>query len=118
MKSERRPCRSRRIKQIILADARWSPLQMAFDVWKHATEKSKPFVHASRNLLSVRHRASSRQRPEADFRMHFERPPLAFHRDGVVHLLNLRGDSKSLLAESSSGYPKVYGTGDGMILCG
>jgi len=57
---------------------RWSAQEMAFDIRKHGKEKSKPFVHASRNLLPVRHGASFSQRPKADFGVNFERPLLAF----------------------------------------
>jgi hypothetical protein len=48
MKPERRPRSHCCIQQIVFADARWSVQQMAVDVWKLGTEKSKPFVHASR----------------------------------------------------------------------
>src|SRR5664280_3370130 len=63
---------------------------MSLDVREKFTEQGEPLIHASVCFLSVGHWAISRQSPKADFRMCIKGLLLAFRRDGVVHLLDLR----------------------------
>ena len=44
-------------------------------------------------------------------------PLLAFRRDGVLHLLDLRSDAPCLLAQSLSCNTEVHGGGGGVIRC-
>jgi hypothetical protein len=82
---------------------------MSLDVRENFTEQGEPLIHASVCFLSVRHGTVSRQRPKADLGMNLKCPLLAIWRDRVVYLLDFRGDTPRLLAQTLSCNSEVHG---------
>src|SRR5260370_32692272 len=77
---------------------------MCFDLREHLAQENHPLGRAVLCLLVVPHRAALVERPEADLRVNFERPPLTVQCDRIIHLLDFGRDAPRLLTQPSRGF--------------
>jgi hypothetical protein len=117
MQPDGSPCCCRRIEKIVFPNPRWSVAEISLDIMKHRAQEIESFARTRSGSLVVNHRMLSGKRPEADLRMHLERPALAIRSDCVLHLPDLMRNSPSLPAQASSGLVPIYGTCLGVVCC-